>query len=287
MKEFLQAVFSGIASGSLFAMSGIGIVVIYRVTKLVNFAQGVFPVFAGFLMFTLLGSGLNWIAACIVASLCTGALAALFSVVVLFKESRSSLASVFALLGLSVGMEGVFVLGWGQNPISYKAIVPGSFRISGAIVEREDLVLFVVMLISIVLLQLFFSRSYQGKAMIAAATNREGARLVGIGLMGVGVVAFLVAGLLGGLAGVFSTAALPVTYTSDIVFTINGFAAAIVGNFDSPLGTLVGGILLGEIEAFVATTSFGGYQEVIALLGMLVVLILRSGNRFARLQTEG
>lgn len=286
MNEIVQAVVSGLGAGSLFAMSGIGIVVIFRVTKLVNFAQGVFSVFAGYVMSSLLLADLGWVVAGLLSAVVSSLLAVVLSWFVLIRPSRNQLSSVFVLLGLSIIMEGVFVLGWGDQPVSYRAIVPGSLHLAGGVVEPEDLVLIVVMAVTVLILQLFFSRSYLGKAMTAASANRDAAKLVGISLFGVGTVAFALSGLIGGIAGVFSTATLPITNTSDIVFTIYGFAAAIVGDLKSPVGALAGGLVLGELESFVAASRFGGYQEVVALLGMLGVLLLRSGSIHFRLKAR-
>ncbi|MGH9303258.1 MAG: branched-chain amino acid ABC transporter permease [Acidimicrobiales bacterium] len=278
MSEIVEALFSGLATGSLFALSGIGIVVIFRVTKLVNFAQGVFPVFAGFVMFSLLQTHLPWVAAGVVAAVVSALLGVVLGWCVLLRRVKSALAAVFILLGLAIVLEGVFVLGWGDQPISYQSVVSGTIHVAGTVVEPEDLVLIVVTLLSVAALQLFFARTYLGKAMTAAAANYDASKLVGISLLSVGSIAFALSGLLGGIAGVLSTSTLPITYTSDVLFTVYAFAAAIVGNLESPVGTLVGGLVLGELEAFVSISSFASYAEVVALVGLLVVLVARSGS---------
>jgi branched-chain amino acid transport system permease protein len=125
-------------------------------------------------------------------------------------------------------------------------------------------------------LSLFFSRTYLGKALTASASNPFAARLVGIDVRRMGLVAFGLSGVLGGLAGVLVAPSNALSFYSDLPMALGGFAAAVFGGLVSPLRTLVGGLGLGVAGQLTAGYLNGSYQTEVALLLMMVIMIARS-----------
>ena len=146
----------------------------------------------------------------------------------------------------------------------------------GASVQLQRLLVVGATLVAFVVLAVFFSRSYVGKALTASASNPFAARMVGIDVRRMGLLAFGLAGVLGGLAGVLVAPTNAVSFYSDLPLALSGFAAAVFGGLVSPLRTLVGGLGLGIAGSLTAGYLNGSYQTEVALLLMLLVMIIRS-----------
>ncbi|GEL16881.1 branched-chain amino acid ABC transporter permease [Pseudonocardia asaccharolytica] len=278
MSAFLTYLITGLALGCSFALVASGFVAIHRVTGVVNFAQGTFAVVAGLMAGSLLGRGLPHGLAEILAILLAGAVGLVVGVIAIGKRGTPPLASLVITLGLGILAYAVEIIIWGDQPISFQ-MVPGSVDIAGAPILRQYLVVIAVALVTFAGLGLFFGRSYLGKALTACASNPYAARLAGINVMRMGLLAFALGGLLGGLAGVLVTPLQPVAFDSDVALATNGFAAAIFGGLNRPGLALVGGLVLGVAEAFVAGYLSGSYQTEVALALMLAIMIWRASRR--------
>jgi branched-chain amino acid transport system permease protein len=166
---------------------------------------------------------------------------------------------------------------WGQDPVSPPGL-DGSTTVLGAPVETQRLLVVGATLLAFLALTLFFSRSYVGKALTASASNPFAARMVGIDVRRMGLLAFGLAGMLGGLAGVLVAPTNAVSFYSDLPMALSGFAAAVFGGLTSPLRTLAGGLGLGVAGQLTAGYLNGSYQTEVALLLMLVIMIARSST---------
>ncbi|RHW25053.1 branched-chain amino acid ABC transporter permease [Nocardioides immobilis] len=277
MKELVTYLVSGIALGSSFALIGSGFVVVHRVTRVVNFAQGSIAVVGGMLSATLLGGRLPHgvaepaaVAICGVVGLTVGFLA-------LGRRGTPPLISLIVTLGVSMLISAAIIWLWGQDPVSPPGL-DGSATLLGATVERQRLLVVGATVLAFAALALFFSRSYVGKALTASASNPFAARMVGIDVRRMGLLAFALAGMLGGLAGVLVAPTNAVSFYSDLPLALSGFAAAVFGGLVSPLRTLVGGLGLGIAGQLTAGYLNGSYQTEVALLLMLVIMIARSST---------
>jgi branched-chain amino acid transport system permease protein len=125
----------------------------------------------------------------------------------------------------------------------------------------------------------FFDHTYLGRGLTACASNPRAARLVGIDVRRMGLLAFGLGGGLGGLAGVLLTPLEPVAFNSDVGIAISGFAAAIFGGLLRPGAALVGALVLGIAEALVAGYGQASLQSGVALVVMLGIMIWRAGRR--------
>lgn len=278
MTEFLTYLISGIAVGCTYAMLGSGFVMIYRVTQVVNFAQGTFAVLGGFFTYSLLSRGLPHGVAETVGVLGSGAVGALSGVIALSRRRSAPLTSLVITLGISIAAEAVEVVVWGAVPISFAGL-RGTVGVDGVRLSDQYLLVVIVPALSFVALAAFLSRSYLGKGMTACANNPFAARVVGINVWRMGVLAFAGGGLLGGLAGVLITPLQPSAYNSDVTLAVSGFAAAIVGGLLSFQGALIGGIILGVAESMVAGYWNASYQAIVALAIVLGVLSVQAALR--------
>ena len=278
MSAFVSYVLHGLAVGSGFALLAGGIIIIYRVTRVVNLAQGTFAVLAAFMTTTLLGSGLPHGIAELVATL-VGALAgALTGLVAVGKRGTTPQASLIATLGLAILGYALEILVWGDEPRSFSGL-DGSLELAGVEFPKQYVLVVGVTLGVFALLELFFERTYAGKAMSACASNPYAATLVGISVVRMALFAFVLAGALGGVAGVLLTPLSPLSYDSDLSLFVNGFAAAILAGLKRPVLALGGGLLLGVAQALVAGYSKASYQSMLALLLTLAILVAQGARR--------
>lgn len=275
MTELVAYLISGIALGSSFALIGSGLVVVHRVTRVVNFAQGSVAIVGGMASATLLDGrlphGLGEIAAVV---LC-GVLGLVIGLLAIGRRGTPPLISLIVTLGASMLVSAAIIWLWGQDPVTPPGL-RGSVTILGAEVERQRLLVVVATGVAFAALALFFSRSYLGKGLTASASNPFAARMVGIDVRKMGLLAFGLSGILGGLAGVLIAPSNPLSFYSDLPLVLSGFAAAVFGGLTSPLRTLLGGLGLGVAGQLTAGYLNGSYQTEMALLLMLVIMIIRS-----------
>lgn len=278
MSAFVTYLVSGLAVGCSFALVASGFVAIHRVTRVVNFAQGTFAVLGGLLAGSLLDRGLPHGLAEAVAVLATAAVGLAVGAVAIGKPGTPALASLVITLGLGIAAYAVEIVVWGDQPRSF-TMLRGASVLAGARIQNQYFLVIGVAAVTFVGLGAFFGRSYLGKALTACASNPYAARLAGISVTRMGLLAFALGGALGGLAGVLVTPLQPVSFDSDVLLATNGFAAAIFGGLVRPSAALTGGVLLGVAESMVAGYAQASYQVEVALALMLVIMVWRARRR--------
>jgi branched-chain amino acid transport system permease protein len=275
--ELVAYLISGIALGSSFALIGSGFVVVHRVTRVVNFAQGSVAIVGGMASASLLDGRLPHGLGELVAVVLCGLVGLVVGLLAIGRRGTAPLISLIVTLGTSMLIAAAIIWLWGQDPVSPPGL-RGSVSILGADVERQRLLVVAATSVAFAALALFFSRSYLGKALTASASNPFAARMVGIDVRRMGLVAFALAGVLGGLAGVLIAPSNALSFSSDLPLALSGFAAAVFGGLTSPLRTLAGGLGLGVAGQLTAGYLNGSYQTDMALLLMLVIMIVRSSS---------
>jgi branched-chain amino acid transport system permease protein len=274
----LQLLVAGLTVGSGYALVALGIHIILRATRIVNFAQGEFTIVGGLLALTFVQLfHVNTWFALAGATLAGFVLGLLYERLVLRPAGRSgeipltiaTLGTVFILL-----YGHALVPGWGSLPQPLPAFTGDA---SDAIT-----VVLGLLLAALVVLYLFFERTYYGKAIRAAANNPTGAKLVGIDVTGARAVSV---GLAIALAAYGGTIIGPITLVGGAggtAIAIKGFVGAIVGGLESPLGCVAGGLLVGVVEKLIQGlpgVSYGVSDPVVYSL-LLVALLLRPQGLF-------
>lgn len=278
MTDLIQYLITGLGIGCAFALVGSGLIAIYRVTHVVNFAQGAFAVVGGMCASSFLTAGLPHGVAEVLAIAVAALLGVAVGVVAIGRPGTSPRQGLIITLGLGILAYAVEVLIWGDQPRSFDG-VPGATTLIGVRVPTQYLLIIAVTVLVFALLGLFFARTDVGKALSACAANPYAARLVGIGVTRMGLVSFGLGGALGGLAGVLITPVQQVAFDSDVLLIVNGFAAAILGALTRPILALAGGLLLGVAQTMVAGYASGAHQSDVALALMLVVLIWQAARQ--------
>jgi branched-chain amino acid transport system permease protein len=277
VNDFVQYLITGLGIGCGYALVGSGLVAIYRVTRVVNFAQGGFAVLAAMLTSTLLAIGLpHGVGELLGIGLATAA-GLLVGVIAIGREGTTPQASLIATLGLAIAAYAVEVLIWSDQPRSFPGL-PGVVHVLGARIQAHYLLIIGVTIPVFAAMALFLARTDLGKALTACASNPYAARVVGIGVRRMGFLSFAIGGALGGLAGVLVTPVQQVTFDHDVTLIVNGFAAAILGGLTRPGLTLAGGLLLGVAQTMIAGYGNAAYQTQVALVLMLAVMVARTAR---------
>ena len=281
MTTFLQLVVVGISTGSVFAIVGMSLVLVYRSTGIVNFAQGVFAVLGGLLTYEL-ANHMSLAVAAVLATFVTAVAATLVAIVAVgFRGRTTPLASLIITVGIALLAEAVMLATFGEIPRSYSAVSDRAWDIGGVLVQPQYVVLAAVALGAAVGLTFFLRRTIVGQALVASADSPRAAELIGLNLRSVAVIAFAIAGALTAIGGLLLAPTVPVTYNADLSITINGFAAAVFGGLASIRLALLGGYALGIVEQLVVGYVDPQYNLIIALAVMLVLIGWRSRSEIA------
>ena len=276
MTTFMQLVVAGVSVGSGYALVGIGLVLVFRTTNALNFAQGTYAVLAGMTTSTLLHHMPTPLAAILSILLVTGVGLAMGFATLAHGGETAPLISLIVTLGLSLVARAAELLVFGDAPHSFTAIGGHAWDIHGVLVQPQYVLVFCVTLLVTAGLSFVLRRTILGNALVACSDSHRAARIIGLDTRTLGATAFALAALLGAVAGVLVTPIVPVTYDADIGIAVNGFAAAAFGGLVSIPLTLAGGLVLGVAEKLVVGYVNPQYELAIALVIMLVLIGWRS-----------
>ncbi|UFJ39435.1 branched-chain amino acid ABC transporter permease [Brevibacillus humidisoli] len=275
--DLLQLLFSGIAVGGIYALISVGFVTIYNVNGVINFAQGEFVMVAGMIGATLATTGLPLWLACLLAVGAAGLVGAVVQRVALHPARYSSeVVLIIITIGLSIMLRGIALFIWGSNPRTLPAFFEGEpFTVLGAAVPRQDIVVVIIAVLSMLLLYLFFERTYMGTALRACMINKEVSRLMGISPEKMALLSLALGASLAGVVGVVVTPISLATPEMGLMIGLKGFVAATLGGLTSIPGAVLGGLLLGVLESLGAGLISSGYKDAIAFFLLILLLVLR------------
>ena len=280
---FAQVLVSGLGTGCIYGLIGIGFCVIYNASGIVNFAQGAFVMLGGMLTQVALSRfGLPLpIAALVAITLVSGAGIALERVVVrpLWDRNATIFVMILATLAAQIVVERATLLMVGDQPRTLPVFTDlPPLKIGGVAISIQLLWILAISCLIIAALGLFFQKTRTGKAMRACSIDREAAALQGIPVQRMLAFAFGLSAMLGALAGVLITPTQYTAFNVGVPFAISGFIAAIVGGFGRPSGAFLGGLLLGLVQAGAVATLGSGLKNVAALSMLLLFLFVRPGG---------
>jgi branched-chain amino acid transport system permease protein len=281
MHQFLQQIFSGLAAGSIYASLALALVMIYRATDLVNFAQGEMAMFSTYIAWTLVNAGLPfWLAfvVTLVVSFLGGML--IERVVIRPVENAPVLAAVVVTIGLLLIFNSV--AGWIYSYTVQDFPSPFPDRpVFGALMTTRDLGVIGITLLMLVLLFAFFRYTPIGLAMRAAAQNPASARLCGIRVGRMLAIGWGLAAMIGATAGVMVAPVLFLDPNMMGGVLIYAFAGALLGGITSPIGAVVGGLIVGVTENLVGTYLIASQLKLtVAFALIILVLVFRPNGLF-------
>jgi len=287
MDEFLQQVLSGIAAGGIYASLALALVLIYNAMGLVNFAQGEMAMFATFLAFTLIGHGISyWIALPVTIAIAFIGGIVIQRIVIRPVERAPVLTLVIVTLGLATLINGLAGFFFGYLPRSF----PSPFSVQtvdilGAAASWQDLGVMAVSGVVLVLVFFMLQRTSVGLAMRAAAHNPEASRLLGIRVSWMLALGWGLASAVGAVSGIMVAPILYLEPNMMQTVIIYAFAAAVLGGIESPLGAVIGGLIVGVTVNLAGTylPGVGGdLQLAVAFAIIIAVLVIRPNGLLGR-----
>jgi len=292
VSQFLSLTANGLAKGAVFAAVALALVLIWRSTRIVNFAQGGMAMISAFVALKVIdGTGSYWLG--FLAGLAAGfALGAVLErVLIRWVEDAPPLNAVIVTLGLLILLQAVAGMLFGLNPRPFPTAVSEKSLSVGAtnLLSRFDLFIIVAVLLVMVALAVLFTRTPVGLRMRASAFAPEVSRLVGVRVGRMLTLGWALAAVVGALAAMLVVAGNASGGLSpnalDVVF-VSGFTAAIVGGLDSPVGAVIGGLVVGLVLSYAVGYLDPQATPLAAFVMLIGVLLVRPGGLFAPAQAR-
>jgi branched-chain amino acid transport system permease protein len=293
MTLFIQIFFSGLTRGSIYALVALGFTVIYMASRVLNIAQGEFLMIGGLTFYSFLTVfSLSEPVAFLVSVFVVVLVSIVYNRVVIdpfvsVDISREVPIMRFLLITIAVSyiFQGGGFLIWGSEPHSvphFSGDAP--LRVLGASILPQTLWILGVTLLVFLALGVFFKYTLMGKAMKACSENRATASLLGVNVRFVVLLAFMLGGTLGAVAGILVTPITTMVYFGGVMLMIKGIIGAKLGGLGTVAGPVLGGLIVGLLEAMMSIMPLGIrgglMQEICALIILLGILAVRPTGLF-------
>jgi len=278
MTDFLQLFFSGLATGSIYALAALGFTLLWQASGTINFAQGEFVMLPAFMMLGFLSAGfplwLAFVGSCVLSVFVLGWLFKRGLVDPLFKYGMMPI--VVATIGLSIAMRNAVRAGYSAEPQPFPNLFPETvYDIAGVTISATDIGTFVFALILVLVTQTFLSRTVTGRAMQAVAQNTESASVLGINVPRMIFYTFAINALLAAAAAILVTPTYLAKFDMGASLGTKAFFAAIIGGFNNSRGALLGGLIVGVCENLSAAYISPSYKEAVALVIFMLVILFK------------
>ncbi len=281
MSFFLNQLVIGIQLGSQYVMVALGLTLIFGILDISHFAHGhLYMIGAYMLYIVMVLGGINYWVAFII---CMAALALAGMVVerVVYRPLRGQphINTFIAAIGLILMLE-TLVRGIQPQALSVPKPIDTTLQFAGISMEAQRLIVIVGAIVLIILLQLFIKRTRLGTAIEAVAQDREGASLVGINVNRISALTFAIATALAAAAAVLMAPLAFISPEMGSVLILKAFVIVVIGGLGSMKGAIVGGYLLGIIEAMAIAYISSAYKDVFAFAVLIIILAIRPTGLF-------
>jgi branched-chain amino acid transport system permease protein len=288
MPEFLQFLFSGLTVGAIYALVALGFTLIYNASDVINFAQGEFVMLGGMVTFFAHAAGVPLPLAALLAIIAATAVGlALHQFAIEPARGASAVTLIIITIGASILLRGVAAVMFDKSFHSLPPLAGGEpWIIGGAALLPQSLIVLIGAGTIVAALWAFMTMTLTGKALVATAANRLAARLVGINTSALVGLAFAVSAAIGAIGGILMTPITLTSYDVGMLLALKGFAAAMLGGMGNPLGAVIGGLIVGLLEAFSAGYLSSSYKDAVAFLVILGVLFVMPHGLLGRAAIE-
>jgi len=279
-----QLIVSGIAAGCLYALVAIGLVLIYKATDIVNFAQGESVTVGAYMGWLMVSEFQMPYLPAMVMVLIGSALVGMLVERIAYRPLIKSPPFTVILATLAIGLliTNIIRLIFQDTPRNIPGVLSTEpLEFGGVLITPERLGIMVTVVIVVAMLMLFFRYSKLGKAMRATAQSQEAASLMGISVPGIFSKTWALGSALGGIAGMLIAPLVGINTELGGVL-IPGFVAAIVGGFTSIPGAIVGGLMVGVLENLGGVYVSSSFKRVTSFIILIAVLMIRPAGLFGK-----
>ena len=285
MTDFLQLFFSGLATGSIYALAALGFTLLWQAAGTINFAQGEFVMLPAFVMLGFMHAGapllVSLILTCIVATVVLGWAFKKSVVDPLFKFGMMPI--VVATIGLSIVIRNGMRAGYSAEAQPFPSLFADKlFNIAGVTVTLSDIGTLVLALLIVFGTQAFLAKTVTGRAMQAVAQNTESASVLGINVPRMIFYTFAINAVLACTAALLVTPTYLAKFDMGESLGTKAFFAAIIGGFNNSRGALLGGLIVGVSENLAAAYISPSYKDAVALVIFMVVILFKPQGLLGR-----
>jgi branched-chain amino acid transport system permease protein len=285
MTDFLQLFFSGLATGSIYALAALGFTLLWQASGTINFAQGEFVMLPAFMLLGFVSLGTPML----VAFVCTVLLAVLLLGWV-FKRGvvdpllkYGMMPIVVATIGLSIAMRNGVRAGFSAEAHPFPSLFADKlFNIAGVTVTLQDIGTFAMALVIVLGTQAFLAKTVTGRAMQAVAQNTESASVLGINVPRMIFYTFAINAVLAVAAALLVTPTYLAKFDMGEGLGTKAFFAAIIGGFNNSRGALLGGLIVGVAENLASAYISPAYKDAVALIIFMVVILFKPQGLLGR-----
>ncbi|MEV0592789.1 branched-chain amino acid ABC transporter permease [Nonomuraea cavernae] len=280
--HILDLLVSGLTLGSIYALVALGFHLVFKMTGIIDFAQGDKVVIGGLLGLTLVQQGLSTVMVVMLLVVVAGLLLGIAydAIVILPTQRNGALAAMAATVGMTLVLAHGHHLVWGPDPKPFPPVFEGGLELGPLRVSFQSMVIWAVVIAVGVGLALLMGRSRTGRGMVAAATDPLAATAVGINVSRMRALSFALAFGLAALAGVLVA---PITLAGGSIgtaLTIKGFTGAVLGGLNSTKGVVLGALLLGVVESQLAAVLPNGNVDPVVFVALVIILLLMPNGLF-------
>lgn len=270
-----QILISGVALGAAYALIAIGFTIVFATKRIINFAHGEFVMLGGVLAVYLSQAiGLPMPIAILLTLACVAVGAAILYLVVLDRQAGDPLSQIMITLGLAIAIKGLVQVAIGKGTLFLSPLSSVThWSAFGLYLNPQAAWIVCTLMVFVTALAVIFRTTWLGLSMRAVALNPYAAVLMGVAPRWVAASAFVIAGLFGAAAGALLAPIASASYDNGLFLGLKGFGAAVLGGLGSPLGAVVGGLLLGLAESISAGYISSAYKDAITLSMLLLVLM--------------
>ena len=287
--EFIETLINGLSIGSTYAMIALGYTMVYGIAKMLNFAHGDVIMVGGFVLYITLTPMNSPILQLIVAMIACMVLGVLIEKIA-YKPLRaaSPLAVLITAIGVSYLLQSTAQIIFGSAPKMVNLLDLGNVQIGGLKIQGYIIVTLACSTLVMIALSLFVKYTKTGRAMIAVSEDKGAAQLMGINVNKIITITFAIGSALAALAGFFMLIKSPsLSNTLGAMPGIKAFTAAVIGGIGSISGAMVGGLLMGIVEAISLTIpAIAPYTDAIEFLILIIILLVRPTGILGKVRRE-
>ena len=278
MTDFLQLFFSGLATGSIYAMAALGFTLLWQAAGTINFAQGEFVMLPAFMLLGFLALGapllVSFVLTILLAVLLLGWLFKRGVVDPLFKYGMMPI--VVATIGLSIALRNGVRAGYSAEAHPFPSLFADRiYNIAGVTITLQDMGTFALAMVIVLATQAFLAKTITGRAMQAVAQNTESASVLGINVPRMIFYTFAINAVLAVAAALLVTPTYLAKFDMGEGLGTKAFFAAIIGGFNNSRGALLGGLIVGVCENLAAAYISPAYKDAVALIIFMVVILFK------------
>ena len=278
MTDFLQLLFSGMATGAIYGLAALGFTLLWQASGTINFAQGEFVMLPAFMMLAFLSFGaplaVSFVFSAVLAVVVLGWVFKRGIVDPLFKFGMMPI--VVATIGLSIVMRNGVRAGYSAEAHPFPSLFTDKlYNIAGVTITLSDIGTFVFALVLVLATQAFMTRTVTGRAMQAVAQNTESAAVLGINVPRMIFYAFAINAVLAVAAALLVTPTYLAKFDMGESLGTKAFFAAIIGGFNNSRGALLGGLIVGVCENLASAYISPAYKDAVALVIFMVVILFK------------